>query len=195
MKRNLTPRICIYCKTSTWKSLVNPWRASSTLCWSDRITNVRKLDNIVWSDASWDIWNSPFVSFWFWLKTARNVTKTTFLALFSPFSCLLPHGQVSALFCALIKSQSGPCREPWKKETFCKTRAILLYNVPFLIKCMSTSTIEPNQTKWKFHCVRLPSLIELYRLIKLEWIRWSSIKKTFDLVRVVTPWDNHSAWT
>ena len=124
------------------------------------------------------------------------------LLLFSPFSCLLPHGQVSALFCALIKSQSGkratrawPCREPWKKETFCKTRAILLYNVPFLIKCMSTSTIEPNQTKWKFHCVRLPSLIELYRLIKLEWIRWSSIKKTFDLVRVVTPWDNHSAWT
>ena len=29
-KRNLTPRICIYFKTSTWKSLVNPWRALST---------------------------------------------------------------------------------------------------------------------------------------------------------------------
>ena len=28
-------------------------------CWTDRITCVRKLDNIVWSDASWDIWNSP----------------------------------------------------------------------------------------------------------------------------------------
>ena len=28
--RNLTPRICIYFKTSTWKSLVNPWRALST---------------------------------------------------------------------------------------------------------------------------------------------------------------------
>ena len=156
-EENLTPRICIYFKTSTWKSLVNPWRALSTHCWTDRITNVRKLDNIVWSDASWDIWNSPFVSFWFWLKTARNVTKTTFLALFSPFSCLLPHGQVSALFCALIKSQSGkratrawPCRETWKKETFCKTRAILLYNVPFLIKCMSTSTIEPNQSSIVF---------------------------------------------
>ena len=29
-KRNLTPRICIYFATSTWKSLVNPWRALST---------------------------------------------------------------------------------------------------------------------------------------------------------------------
>ena len=28
-------------------------------CWTDRITCVRKLDNILWSDASWDIWNSP----------------------------------------------------------------------------------------------------------------------------------------
>ena len=28
-------------------------------CWTDRITCVRKLDNMVWSDASWDIWNSP----------------------------------------------------------------------------------------------------------------------------------------
>ena len=28
-KRNLTPRICIYFKTSTWKSLVNSWRALS----------------------------------------------------------------------------------------------------------------------------------------------------------------------
>ena len=28
-------------------------------CWTDRITCVRKLDNIAWSDASWDIWNSP----------------------------------------------------------------------------------------------------------------------------------------
>ena len=31
----------------------------SRSCWTDRITCVRKLDNIVWSDASWDIWNSP----------------------------------------------------------------------------------------------------------------------------------------
>ena len=28
-------------------------------CWTDSITCVRKLDNIVWSNASWDIWNSP----------------------------------------------------------------------------------------------------------------------------------------
>ena len=28
-------------------------------CWTDSVTCVRKLDNIVWSDASWDIWNSP----------------------------------------------------------------------------------------------------------------------------------------
>ena len=28
-------------------------------CWTDRIACVRKLDNIVWGNASWDIWNSP----------------------------------------------------------------------------------------------------------------------------------------
>ena len=28
-------------------------------CWTDSITCVRKFDNIVWSDASWDIWNYP----------------------------------------------------------------------------------------------------------------------------------------
>ena len=28
-------------------------------CWTNRITCVRNLDNIVWSGASWDIWNSP----------------------------------------------------------------------------------------------------------------------------------------
>ena len=27
--------------------------------WTDSIMCVRKLDNIVWSNASWDIWNSP----------------------------------------------------------------------------------------------------------------------------------------
>ena len=139
-KRNLTPRICIYFKTSTWKSLVNfnihgefyqrtlkqdvlkqrpsslasknncvdcvaivthnrgpkhslwlneryIWNSKRKIvnrstqqryrkfyrqnkslstavqlsrpCWTDSITWVRKLDNIVWSDAPWDIWNSP----------------------------------------------------------------------------------------------------------------------------------------
>ena len=28
-------------------------------CWTDRITCVWKLDNILWRHASWDIWNSP----------------------------------------------------------------------------------------------------------------------------------------
>ena len=36
-KRNITTRICIYFKTSTWKSLVNPWRAVSTLVKTGRI--------------------------------------------------------------------------------------------------------------------------------------------------------------
>ena len=40
-------------------------------CWTDSITCVRKLDNIVWSDASWDIWNSPL---WMILKcTCKGV--------------------------------------------------------------------------------------------------------------------------
>ena len=49
----------------------------------------------------------------------RNVRITTLLALFSPFPCLLPHGHVSALFYAPIKSYSGkratharPCCDP-----------------------------------------------------------------------------------
>ena len=30
-------------------------------CWNDRIIWVQKLDDVVWSDASWDVRNSPFV--------------------------------------------------------------------------------------------------------------------------------------
>ena len=40
-KRNLTPRICICFKTSTWKSLVNPWRALSTHVKTGRILKQR----------------------------------------------------------------------------------------------------------------------------------------------------------
>ena len=58
---------------------------------------------------------------------------------------------------------------------------------------MPTSPIEPNRTQSKFDCVRLLKLfcespIELdYRTSSNPIIRLSSINKTFDLVRVVTP--------
>ena len=53
-------------------------------------------------------------------KTQRETSqKQLFLALFSPFFYLLPHGQVKALFYAQIKSKSEkhatserPCCEP-----------------------------------------------------------------------------------
>ena len=38
-------------------------------CWTHRITCLPQLDNIVWRDASWDIWNSPL---WFMLCFVTN---------------------------------------------------------------------------------------------------------------------------
>ena len=58
---------------------------------------------------------------------------------------------------------------------------------------MPSSTIEPNRSQSKFNCVRLLKLfcespIELdYRISSNPIIRLSSINKSFDLVRVVTP--------
>ena len=41
-------------------------------------------------------------------------------------------------------------KTPYKKETkFSKTRAIFLYNVPFLFECMPTSTFNPKQSSNK----------------------------------------------
>ena len=49
-------------------------------CWTDSITCVRKLDNIVWNDASWDIWNSPLYpseKIWLWRSVRTTVLTPT----------------------------------------------------------------------------------------------------------------------
>ena len=45
-----------------WQSTsLSPVVQMSHPCWNDRIIWVQKLDDVVWSDASWDVRNSPFV--------------------------------------------------------------------------------------------------------------------------------------
>ena len=81
---------------------------------------------------------------------------------------------------------------PTKRKQSAK-HAIFLYNIPFLIEWMPTLTIEPNQTQSKFDWVwwlkffvriRLCSITEHYQSLRFNEV-W--LKKTFDLVQVVTP--------
>ena len=45
-----------------WQSTsLSPVAQMSHPCWNDRMIWVQKLDDVVWSDASWDVRNSPFV--------------------------------------------------------------------------------------------------------------------------------------
>ena len=44
-------------------------------CWTDRITCVRKLDNIIWRAASWDIWNSTFSAYPYLSSTSSLMRK------------------------------------------------------------------------------------------------------------------------
>ena len=64
-------------KTSRFPPLFN-CRVPVELMRTDRITCVRKLDNIVWSDASWDIWNSPLSSLKHAPRDCKTVIKVSF---------------------------------------------------------------------------------------------------------------------